>query len=443
MKRTFLVLLLSASCLHGEDSGGSSSGLTISEAVDLAASHNRRLQQGQLGVEAARDRAAQARSYYLPQVSANGLGARPLSPFDFKFAAGTFGSYPATGPIPSTNSIIRLNPDSFTMGAVTITQPLSQLVKISHKTGIADLAEQVEREKLRAAHQSIVRTVKQACFDLLRTRANLSAAAESKAFLVELNKTVSAGVANQTALRSEALAVEARLAEVELNQRQLRDLEIMQAEQVNALMGRSLELPVLLEPISGKFPEAGSLADARAHAFASRPEIRQARLQMEQTRLGVKAARADSLPDVSLVVSQQWLGNLDPVPRSIGYAGVALQWDLFNGGRKKSEVSIGQRVAQQAKLEVDETADRIAIEVGSAYRSLASSTLALEGADKDLELQREKLRISVESEAAGFAARSELLAQRAAYDASVSRRLSAYFDVWQAWANFQKSIGLD
>lgn len=439
-----LPLLLAAPLpLLGQDAALPSPPLTMERAVEVALAQNRRLQQGRLGVETARDREGQARSLAYPQVSGNGIGAHPLGPLDFRFPAGAFGTYPSTGPVPDVDTVVRASPGTFGMGSITVNQPLTQLIKIGQKSEIAGLSRQTEEEKLRGARQLVTQRVRKLCLDLLRTQSDLAAVAEAKAFLTELKSNVDQGVAAKTLLREESLTVDARLAETDTRERQLADLRITQSEQLNLLLGRTLDTAIAIAPSLAALPEEESLPAARTHALTARPEIRQARFELEQARLGVKAARNERLPEASLVVSQQWLGHLQPLPKSVGYAGIAVQWDIFNGGRKKAEVSVGLRSVQQAKLNVEEVEDQITIEVGTAYRALKLSQLALAGADLALAADKEKLRVMAESNKSDFASTRELLQQRASYEASHNRRQHAYYDTWLARAAFEQSLGLD
>lgn len=443
MKRGLLLLLLGPLAASGQPTVPPAERISVERAVEIALTQNRRLLQARLGGASARDREAQVRSYLFPQISANGVGARLLSPLDFRFRAGTFGDYPGTGLIPATDATLRAEARTVATGTVTLTQPISQLFKISHRADIATLARQGEDEKMRGTRHLVTQSVRQACLALLRTQSELSALAEAKALLREIKANVDEGVAVKTLLREDALAANARLAEVETKESQLSSLQISQAEQLNQLLGRSLTTPIEIEPTLAVLPEEGSLADARSQALANRPEIRQARLELEQAKHGVKASRAERFPEAGLVVSQQWLGNLRPLPKSVGYAGVAVQWDVFDGGRKKSEGMIAARGVEQAKLNIEEVSDQVSIEVGMAFRGLALSRAALRSADLALAADQEKLRVLVAKKRSEFASTRELLEQQAAFEASRSRRQNAYYDTWLARAAFEKALGND
>ncbi len=443
MKRGLLLLLLAPFAASGQPTVPPPARISVEQAVEIALTQNRRLQQARLGSASARDRETQVRSYLFPQISANGVGARLFSPLDFRFRAGTFGNYPGTGLIPATDTTLRADAKNIATGTITLTQPISQLYKIGRRSDIATLARQGEDEKLRGARQMVIQGVRQACLAILRTQSDLAALAEAKALLKEIKANVDEGVAVKTLLPEDAMAANARYADLETKERQLSSLQISQSEQLNLLLGRSLETPVEINPTLAAVPEEGSLADAQSRALANRPEIRQARIEFEQAKHGVKASRAERFPEVGLVVSQQWLGHLQPLPKSVGYAGVAVQWDLFDGGRKKSEGAIAARGVEQGKLNIAEVTDQIRIEVGAVFRKLALSRAALQSADLALAADQEKLRVLVAKKKSEFASTRELLEQQAAFESSRSRRQQAYYDTWLARAAFEKALGND
>ena len=80
--------------------------LTLDEAVTLALQHNRLVKNSVLEAQKYDFQVSTARSRRKPQFQFTMLGGELLHPFDFTFPAGSFGTYPGIGPIPSTNAKI-------------------------------------------------------------------------------------------------------------------------------------------------------------------------------------------------------------------------------------------------------------------------------------------------------------------------------------------------
>ena len=111
--------------------------LSVEAAVELALGGNRRLQQGALAVEVARERERQVRSYAYPQVSGGVLAGKLLAPIDVRFPAGALGTYAATGPLPGRATDVRIDPGLAITGNVQLVQPLTQQYKIAQRAEAA------------------------------------------------------------------------------------------------------------------------------------------------------------------------------------------------------------------------------------------------------------------------------------------------------------------
>lgn len=415
--------------------------LSVEAVVELALVGNRRLQQGALAVEVAREREHQVRSFAYPQVSGGVLAGKLLAPIDVRFPAGALGAYAATGPLPGRATDVRIDPGLAMTGNVQVVQPLTQQYKIAQRAEAAGRGRAAEAEKQKGRRLQVADQVRQACVALLQARSTLGMLAENRKFLAEYQRVARLGVAAASLLKPEEMAVDARLAELDWQEAQARDRLSAAREQLNLLLGRDLAMPVEIEPLSGALPEEPDLAVALSRALGARPDLRQARLEHEAAQRTVAAARADRLPEASVVVSQQWIPRMDPLPRSVGYAGVAVQWDIFDGGRRRSEVAAGHRAVEQARLGLVEAEEQVRLEVAAAHRVLSQSRLALRGADLALALESERLRVAGELRAADAALLREFLQQRAAYEAALSRRQHAFFEAWLARFAFEKALG--
>src|ERR1043166_1978433 len=80
--------------------------LTLDDALALALANNRQLQSAMLAEQRAANDVAVARSRRLPVFSSETQLSRLLKPVDITFPEGAFGNFPATGPVPSTDTTI-------------------------------------------------------------------------------------------------------------------------------------------------------------------------------------------------------------------------------------------------------------------------------------------------------------------------------------------------
>src|ERR1700732_259202 len=104
--------------------------LTLEEAVSIARSHNRELNQAGLEIHKQQEVVSEAKTQLYPRLDTYFLASELLTPLDFTIKSGTFGSFPATGPIPAKDSIIHTPARPVAITSVTATQPLTQLLRI-------------------------------------------------------------------------------------------------------------------------------------------------------------------------------------------------------------------------------------------------------------------------------------------------------------------------
>src|SRR5215471_17365270 len=105
--------------------------LTLDQAVALALQNNRQVHNAALEVGKKTDQVAAARTQLLPAFNVYVLESYLLTPVDFTFKQGAFGTFPGTGPIPAKDTTIRTERRPTTVVSAQATQPLSQLYRIS------------------------------------------------------------------------------------------------------------------------------------------------------------------------------------------------------------------------------------------------------------------------------------------------------------------------
>src|SRR5437867_2059523 len=89
-------------CANAQTTGGEV--LSLDEAIRLARSNNRDLKQSGLDVGKQREELGKAKSELYPRLDTSVFAAQLLTPIDFTIRAGQLGTYPATGPIPGSNT---------------------------------------------------------------------------------------------------------------------------------------------------------------------------------------------------------------------------------------------------------------------------------------------------------------------------------------------------
>ena len=154
-----LAISLSATSVSAGDASGSAPVLTLDDAIQLAMNGNRTLKIAELEVVKSEDTLASARTHRLPAFSTTALASQLMTPIDFQFSQGAFGTYPGIGPIPAQNTDINTPLRPVYHIEAEMAQPIVQLYKI-HLGLLAQAATiAVDREQVRAQRQELADSV--------------------------------------------------------------------------------------------------------------------------------------------------------------------------------------------------------------------------------------------------------------------------------------------
>src|SRR5262249_17863836 len=140
-------------------------------------------------------------------------------------------------------------------------------------------------QQMRVQQHTLVANVKTAYYAILQTQSSLRAAEQNIRLYKELDRVTEEYVLQRVSLRSESLDVKTRMARSELDVLSYQDLLATQKEQLNALLGRDLETGFNVTFVPDAELVNIDLSQSQATALAQRPEIRQAKLKIQQSEL--------------------------------------------------------------------------------------------------------------------------------------------------------------
>lgn len=403
--------------------------------------NNRQVRTAQLEVSKAQAAVEAARTYRLPGFRVGLLEAQPLTHLDFNFPPGSLGTYPATGPIPLKDTAIRnpLTPLTFVLAGVD--QPITQLRRIGLGVDLQNLKREVALRKLRQQEQSVANDVKKTYYALVQVQSALDATDDTLKLFRELERVAQQGLIEQVVLQGEVLDVQTRLAQTELDQVTLRNAIETGKGALNILLGRPLDTDFRAASVPQETTLEIDPGDARSRALSQRPERDEARLHVLEAEKDAKMKKSEYLPDVSLSANYLGLGNIKFVPANTLVAGVLVNWNVFDWGRKKYELSAKEDAIQQAKELLSETEAKIQLEVDSNRRKLEESRLRLRVSDLARRAATEKLRVSMNKwEERTIQLKDVLQGQASLTDANYQyqKDLVAF---WTAKAEFDKALG--
>jgi outer membrane protein TolC len=240
--------------------------------------------------------------------------------------------------------------------------------------------------------------------------------------------------------------VQTRVAKAEYEVLTLNNSLSTQKEQLNHLLGRDVrtEFSVTDPETAQAVMRETDLMEARKRALEQRPEIREARLRLQQANLDKRIKKSERIPDVSLAFNTVTTVNYSNfVPRSATGIGIQVEWEVFDWGRKKHETAEKNRIIAQADNTVRETESKVLLEVNSRFRTLQESCqliriaqLAQTAARANVQIAANKYRLEA------VLLKDVLTAQTSLANANYEYQ-KAVLSFWTAKADFEKALGED
>ena len=444
-----LVLFASLTCLPPGARGQSPSTrnaemLTLEQAVALALRDNPQIKNAALDVNKSVEEFAASRTRRLPSFSFEAIGAQQLTPINFTFERGVFGTFPGIGPVPAENTQLTTPLKPTAIFTTRVTQPLSQLYRTNLNLKQLRLKSEIAQDELRARQQQIVRDVKRAYFALLQTESAIKAAAETIRMYQELDRVTGDYVAQQVALKTESLDVKSRLAQSEYDVMTLADQAGTQTQQLNMLLGRD----VLTDFSVAGVPEAegfeADLTAARVRALQQRPELREARLKVMQAEGDRRVKKSEYIPDVSASFQHIATANFNNfIPKSYMNVGITVSWEVFDWGRKKHELAEKEMATEQARNAVRDAERSVVIDVNEKFSKLrqARQYLAVTRLSRDAAV--ENVRVLANRYRAQMSLLKDVLQAQSQLEQANNQGQQALLNFWMAKAEFDNAIGED
>jgi outer membrane protein TolC len=418
--------------------------ITLAEAIRAAESHNRVIRVAELERDKALREVDVARTHRYPIFSITALGSQPLTQLGITLERGSLGVYPHDGPIPGQTTTLQSPLQFGFIGYASVAQPLTQQKKVGLGIQLAQMGVEATAEQIRATRQGVVNEVRRLYYGIAQAQSGKKTLEATVDFLRQLDRETSQQVVQRVALQADVLNVKAQLIEAEYELLKMDDPIESQREQLNRLMGRSIDAPLDIDVSSIVDSEPVALADAYAEALASRPEIRLAKVQQRRRQLERRLASAERIPDVSLSWIALRTANFSSVfPQSVSSVGLQATWDVFDWGRTRHELEAKQDAEAQAALELKDTEARVMADVAHQYRRIVEARKALELAQALQAAHTETLRVTRNRYLQRDAVLSDMVRLQSSLAEANHRYVQALMDLATAQADFEKAMGRD
>jgi outer membrane protein len=302
-------------------------------------------------------------------------------------------------------------------------------LRIRQSSRTAEATRQSTRETLRRVLFQTAR----AYYEVLRRKELLQVADTAVRRAETLLEVAKAQAEVGAAPQKDVLQAEADLANARVQQIQARNALRLAETDLKRLIGWEAQkpLPDLTAPDAPPTPDpALSVEQLWQRARLQRPDLRDAELRLQISRLGLDAARLNSL--LRLQISVRGFREYDPNSRTQGSISIVASYPLLDGGLTRANLREAEASLQSAQFRLQQAERDAYAEVESALLSireaserLEASKIAVAAAQRNFDAAQESLREGVGTIVEVLTAQLALITAetnlvQATYDAAVA-----------------------
>lgn len=331
------------------------------------------------------------------------------------------------------------------LGAVTMTEPLYAGGKITAGYKMSKLGLQMANTGVRLTEQEVLLETDQAYVLCIRARQLGEIARSYRDLLAELHKNVEAAVRHGMKLRNDAMKVQVKLNEAELNivkaDNALRLAQMNLAHVIGLPLVQQIEVEEPAQPQTADPVVAGAEAD-----ISLRPEVDLLADKTEMARLNVKLTRSEFLPSLLLFGSYGYTHGLrfmneTLLKRGSATVGLALRMPLFHFGEGCQKVRSAKAAHQIAQLEQDDLTEKMRLEAMQAGNNLQEAALEVSITQKSVAQAQENLKMSKQLYEVGSEPMSDYLEAHAIWQQASADAVEARCNYILAQTKYRKATG--
>ncbi|NYF91135.1 TolC family protein [Tunturiibacter empetritectus] len=424
----------------GQSTSDQAPELALVDAIQIALGNNRPVQIARLDVTKYGWEVAEAKTHRFPELKTELLASGNIDSPSFTFKQGVFGTID-NQPVPTTDKQISLSSGLTGYAIATVAQPISQLYQIHLLVREKQLSVDLAGEKYKQKRQATVVDVKQGYYAILQSESAL----ESEQALIkeyeETDRVTTQYLSKESILKSDSLQVKAQLAQARHQLITLRDDLQTQKEHFNDLLGRDLDTSFRTQPVPPASTDEMDLKAARKTALQQRPELQEAKINVEKAGYDRSLAKAEYIPGIGAQLQYLTPINTQILPQNILSVGLKMTWEPYEWGRRKDNVKEKDIQVQQSQYQLDHTSSQVLLDVDNTFRKLSESRSMLEVAQAARDAANEKLREVNDQYRQVTVLLRDVLKQQAAVANANHEYEESLLAFWNAKAEFEKALG--
>ncbi|MBQ9169611.1 MAG: TolC family protein [Bacteroidaceae bacterium] len=437
--------------------------ITLTEARELALSHNKDIAKSRLTLEQTRYDAKAYKTNYLPRINLMAADMYSTGKGNFGIAGGHLPIYmldPTTGTyIPNitmgSDGSYTLNQyadfpsqeidykiGNIFLGNVSLTQPLYMGGKITAAYRMATYGTEMAGENIRLTESQAILRTDEAYMQAIRARQLADVARSYKQLLDELMKNVDSAVRHGLKTRNDQLKVQVKLNEAELAIQRADNATRLSTMNLCHVLGLPLNTPLRLDE---SLPDS-SLPLDRAEGIDSRPEAAILQAKTDIATQQVKLTRSDFMPQLAMFAGYSYMngikvGGTNLFNSGMASVGATLKVPLVTFGERTYRIRSAKARQQIAQTEQQDLTEQMQLELAQADNNFAEAQTELRITQRSLEQAEENMRLARQQYDAGMEPLSQLLDAQAMWQQASADHVNAKCQLQVAHTKLLKAQG--
>ena len=441
------IVLLSALILCcGGVSAQEAAQLDLEQCRTLALEHNRKVQMAQLDAVASDYLVKSAKTKYLPRIDFVGgwvnPGDRALQPFAFNFDVP--GLLPQGLAMPM--DFLSVAPEQIFTGGFVLRQPIFLGTKIVQANKIAGSLSNIAHEEVVLKQADVIGKVDTAYWRVISVQEKVQLAKAYKALLDRLANDLENIHQEGIITRNELLRVQVKQNEVALSLVKAENglqLSRMALAQLLGMDEANLVLSSAVISEQELIPRLELLAEQKGD---QRVEIAMLNDKLKSTQALKAMVKSQFLPNVFLTAGYVWAtpNIYKGSQHNFGgdwAIGIGVRVPLFTWGDRIYQTRMAEQKVQQAKLELAEAQELIALQIKRDQFQYSEALKKIELTKLSVQQAAENLRVVQNTLDEGMKSTKDILEAQAMWERASSDNIDARIEAATALSELEKSTG--
>ena len=326
---------------------------------------------------------------------------------------------------------------------LTASMPLYTGGKLSGSIKQAKAGYLISEQGLQKAYNDMRTTVTNGYFDMLQADNMQQLGRESVTRLADHLKNVEAQYEVGVVAKVDVLRSQVELANAKQSLIKAENAYQIAEANLNKIVGLPMDTQLKLDDILVYAPYENDMQYCLDYAAKHRPELEQAKQQVEAAKGALRVAISSHMPQVAAVAQQKWSDNNWPGDENGNWGvGVTVNLNIFDSGVTVSKIHGAEADLAKAHETYRDTVDLVNLDVRSNYLNMREAEKRIDTTKLAVSQAEEDYRIAQLRYMNGVGTNTDVLDAQVALTDAKTNYLQAMYDYNTCKTNLETAIGV-